>query len=514
MYTRLLAVAAAITAVVVVSAEQQPTTTIPFGRKARINDVPTPARFSGLRTRPVSRIDIDTTGLQLALPQTWAVDPSTGAQYRPGHVLVRFRTGVSDSLRMQTLQLARGRRVARSLPGNWTLVELDPGASAADSIRALRGRREVADATFNYRVRGTQLRPNDEFFSLQWNFDAINLPAAWGINPGSANDVVVAVIDSGLSTVDDTIVFNSLVVGQVSLRFAAVPDLVTSDRIVAPFDFIYDDDLPVDVDGHGTHVAGTIAQQTNNSIGVAGVAFNVKLMPLKVLADSSWDDIFRPGNLGGTDAIVAEAIQYAADHGAKVINLSLGGPGEAPVLREAIRYAVQQGAFVAIAAGNSGDEGNPVIYPAAYANEINGVMAVGAVARNLRRAGYSSFHDYVEICAPGGDGIDYEDGITQVGYDEEATLAFLSVQQKAQALILGLRPRFDQFVLLPQSGTSMAAPHVAGIAALLYSQGIRKPAAIEEAIARFAREINASEEDCGAGLVDPRRALRGLGLAR
>jgi len=299
-----------------------------------------------------------------------------------------------------------------------------------------------------------------------------------------------------------------------------VPDLVTDGRIQGAFDFVYDDEFPVDLGGHGTHVAGTIAQLTNNNIGVAGVAYNVKLMPLKVISGGSlisWDDIFFPGNPGGSVAIVAEAIRYAADNNAKVINLSLGGPGAAPALQEAITYAVGRGTFVAIAAGNAGAAGNPTFYPAAYGGEIAGAMTVGAVNRDLRRAAYSGFHPYVEICAPGGEiqsEVDFERGITQVGYEELSTLSFLSVTQKIAALRAGFRPRFDRFELRPFDGTSMAAPHIAGVAALLYSQGIRNPAAIEQAIKRFAMPIDARADECGAGLVDPRRALRGLGVGR
>ena len=517
MHTRFLALIVAMAAVVVGSADQQQPTSISPGRKARMNDTPTPGRLGGVRRDPLPRLEIDATGFQGTVPDSWQIDPVTGAQFRRGEVLVRFRNGVSATLQLRAMQAGRGRRIARSLPGSWNLVELEPNASARDSVSALRRRPEVAEATLNFRRRPHQVRPNDEFFPLQWNFDAINMPLAWQINPGASNDVIVAVIDTGLNTVTDTFVFSSPLVGEIPVRFAAVPDLVTDDRIVNAFDFVYNDEFPVDLDGHGTHVAGTIAQQTNNSIGVAGVAYNVKLMPLKVLA-GDWDLVFAaPDNPSSSDAVVADAIRRAADNGAKVINLSLGGEGESPVLRDAIQYAVTAGAFVAISAGNGGNDGNPLDYPAAYGATINGAMAVGAVTATFGARRYSTFHDYVEICAPGGELsniFDFEHGVTQVSYEEESTLSFLSTTQKLLALIQGFRPRFDRFELRPFQGTSMAAPHISGVAALLYSQGIRNPAAIEEAIERFARPINARPDECGAGLVDTRRALRGLGLAR
>lgn len=499
---------------------QQPFTQVPPPRKARMHDVPTPGVLQPLRTAPATRLSLDLPGETISMPALWELDAATGAYYRRGELLVQFKDGVSPTVRTQTLERSGASRMARTLPKNWELIAIQDGRPFADAADALARSGAVDQVSLNYRVNTQQFRPNDESYPLQWNFDAINLPYAWQINPGGRNDVTVAVVDTGLNTVSETFVFSSPFVGQVPVRFASVPDLVAEGRIADPYDFVYDDTFPVDLGGHGTHVAGTIAQLTNNNVGVAGIAYNVKLMPLKALsggAFGSWDDIFAPGNAAGSTAIVAEAIRYAADNNARVINLSLGTTGPAPILRDAIQYAVGKGAFVAIAAGNDGDAGNPTTYPAAYAAEIAGAMAVGAVNRSLRRSSYSGFQAYVEVCAPGGEtdsDIDFEHGITQVGYEEESTLSFLTQVEKVLALRLGFRPRFDRFELRPFQGTSMATPHVSGVAALLYSQGIRSPAAIEQAIKKFATSIDASAEECGAGLVDARRALRGLGLGR
>ena len=485
-----------------------------------MGDVATPGVLKPLRTGAGDRISIEASDATAQMPAVWDTDASTGVEYRRGEVLVRFKDGASAEVRTQARQIGRSSRVLRTLPANWELLAVEPDTSVQEAMAALARANAVERVALNYRVTTQQMRPNDESYSLQWNFDAINLPYAWQINPGAQADVIVAVIDTGLNILSDTFVFDSPFVGQIPIRFAAVPDLVTDTRIEKPYDFVYDDQFPVDLGGHGTHVAGTVAQLTNNNVGVAGIAYNVKLMPLKVISGGSfgsWDDILAPGNAGGTTAVVAEAIRYAADNGAKVLNLSLGAAAPQPLLRDAIAYAVEKGAFVAIAAGNSGDSGNPLEYPAAYGEQIQGAMAVGAVNRSLRRASYSSFHSYVEICAPGGetDGdFDFADGITQVGYEEDATLSFLSPGQKVAALDLGFRPRFDVFELRPFQGTSMATPHIAGVAALLYSQGIRNPGAIEAAIEKFATRVDARADECGAGLVDPRRTLRGLGLAR
>ena len=219
-----------------------------------------------------------------------------------------------------------------------------------------------------YRVR-TRLRPNDPRYSAQWNLPAIDMERAWDINPGGSSSTIVAILDTGLAFRSGVFRYTARsfrfngatfpALGPLDLTMAVAPDLGPSDRFVSPRDFIWEDELPFDFDGHGTHVAGTIGQSTNNGQGVAGVAFNVKIMPVKVI-DGEWDEIFgAPGE--GTDETVARGIRYAADNGAKVINMSIGRTGSpAPAVEEAVRYAVSRGAFVVIAGGNTFDEGNAV----------------------------------------------------------------------------------------------------------------------------------------------------------
>jgi len=278
----------------------------------------------------------------------------------------------------------------------------------------------------------------------------------------------------------------------------------------------------LDMQGHGTHVASTIGEDTNNSVAEAGIAYRVKIMPVKVCV-GFWEVQFAlsatgfrgsvPPNVGGCPTSeLAEGIRYAADNGAKVINLSLGGPRPSTALHDALKYAVSKGAFVSIAMGNEYEDGNPVEYPAAYAAEIDGVMSVGAVGPSLTRAFYSSTGPHIEIAAPGGS--DREGGAS--GLIWQSTI--LRADSTPGSV---MSPRFDRYAEAGYEGTSMAAPHVSGIAALIISQGVTNPAAVEILIKRTARFLGvpdpatpARNQAYGYGLIQPRVALRGSGLAQ
>ena len=242
-------------------------------------------------------------------------------------------------------------------------------------------------------------------------------------------------------------------------------------------------------------------------------------MPVKVI-DANWDDIFLSPNVGD-DGTVALGIQYAADHGAKVINMSIGrtGPsncgtapsqdGCAPAIESAMRYAVSKGCFIAVAAGNDGTTlpANQVEVMAEIASRIDGAVSVAALDRQNNRASYSTVGSYVELSAPGGDGADY---IVQQTYD----FTFTDTFNPAIVPTYGA-PRFDILAGIGYEGTSMATPHVSGVAALLISQGITNPAAIEAALERFATDRGAVGRDSqfGFGEINARNTLRGLGLA-
>jgi serine protease len=441
--------------------------------------------------------------------------------YIPGEVLVKFRNGTTSTSQGAALSIIRGAIDATET--KWigdvllarTTSEPDPEVAAA----VLRRQPEVEWAQPNY-LRRLHASPNDPSFSRQWNFAMIDMSRAWDINPGASSDVVVAIIDTGVTTAPASYQF-TLWTGSsfqnVTVPFAVSPDLASS-RIMPGRDFVFWTGPVLDMVGHGTHLAGTALEETNNNVGLSGIAYGARLLPLKACF-GYWElqiiqsalgipGYVNPNQTGGCpDSAVAEAIRFAADNGAKSINLSLGGPSPSDITLTAINYAVGRGAFVSMSMGNNFEQGNAPQYPAAYAPQINGAVSVGAVGAAQRRAYYSGTGAHLELAAPGGD---FRDGglagvIFQVGLLDSDFDPFVII-----------RPRFDRYFEAPLQGTSSAAPHVTGVAALLYSQGITNPAAIEAAMKRFAKDIGTvgKDDEYGNGLIDARATLRGMGVAR
>jgi serine protease len=449
-----------------------------------------------------------------------------GVPYVRGSVIVKFNAEATTGSMVAATRQVAGEVVDRSGWANFDIIDIPDNADPEAAAAALRARPDVEYAQPRYRNYAMS-KPNDPLYANQWNFPAIDMERAWDIQPGATSEIIVAVLDSGVAFHSGTLRYNSRfpfrmtpggpvypALGIVDVPFAAAPELGPSGstRYVTPRDFIWDDNFPVDLDSHGTHVSGTVGQLTNNGLGVAGMAYNVRIMPVKII-QALWDEIFSSPN-EGTDDVVARGIRYAADNGADVINLSIGRSdgGPAPVVTDAIRYAVGKGVFVAVASGNTRDSGNQQNRLAAAAPEINGMVAVGAVGRTLESAFYSTSGPLVELSAPGGD---QRAGGTSAGILQQ-TLDLDLLETYERPVSQYGPPRADSFSYYYFQGTSMATPHVSGFAALLMQQGITSPAAVEAAMKQFATDKGPSGRDDfhGYGLINPRATLRGLGLAR
>jgi serine protease len=304
---------------------------------------------------------------------------------------------------------------------------------------------------------GAQKFPDDPLYKIQWNLQMINVEGGWKKNAGQ--NVRVAMVDTGLAY------WNAE--GHHKLE-----DLENT-KVMEGYDFVRDRPEAMDEQGQGTHMAGTIAQSTNNGKGAAGIAYETQIMPFKVLD--------RQGR--GTMADVAAAIRLAGDRKAQVLVLGLGGPKPSDVLHEAVKHARAQGAVIIAATGVKGDQEVP--YPAAYPE----VLAVSAVDYKERLTDYTTKGPKIDIAAPGGKTrqTDYS-GIVQ------------NTIRQGDARNSG----YYQW-----SGTSMAAAHVAGVAALIVSNGVEGPDAVEKILKETARSKGpkGKKQGYGAGIVDAGRAV-------
>ena len=428
-----------------------------------------------------------------------------GLKWVPGEILVKFKEGVTQE-KIGKLNKKHGMIIlSKSKYGKFTRLKVPIGKTIASMVKIYSQNKNVIYAEPNYIATAFDVvfTPGDEFFKYQWNLkdenfldtgttaSGIMMETAWAEVNGNSS-VIVAVVDTGVAYQNSNQKFRGV-------RYQKAPDLNETNFFVGDlYDFINDDSEPMDDNGHGTHVTGTIAQSTNTEIirfdeesnpvyrGVAGIAFETTIMPVKVLNH----------NGSGSYSVIAQGISFAIANGADIINLSLGGSFDSNTLRIAIEDAYNAGVTIICAAGNEFNSGNTVSYPAAYPECIG----VGATRIDKTKAPYSNTGFYVEIAAPGGDTNPYEDR-NEDGYVD-------GILQQT----FGRTP--SDWAYYFYQGTSMAAPHVSGVAALLLDQNSTSavsPLTVKEALLRssinLANPIDGRNDEFGWGLLNAPAAL-------
>jgi len=402
------------------------------------------------------------------------------AGYVPHEVIVGYRTGALETPALSRLGVRSSS--ATATPGS-RVLHLRRGESVSDAIARLRRQPGIAYALPNYVAHlagagtgganlwgrfnesghavvsgafypddGGRLSVAQGWEKMQWNMlpgAGVNAPEAWAnllaAHRAGGKGVVVAVLDTGVAYRDWR-------------QFRHSPDFGRT-HFVAPRDLIAGNNYPLDRNGHGTFVAGIIAESTNNSIGLTGLAYGVSMMPVRVL-DASGE---------GDEATIADGIRYAVNHGAQVINLSLeflpsqvNSGAEIPQIVNAIGYAHRRGVTVVGAAGN--DETNQIAYPA----RAPGVISVGATTKDRCLADYSNGGSGLDLVAPGGG----DDAIMTGEPDCHPERSLPSIYQ----LTLTSPPHWDRFGYPTYYiGTSMSSPEVAAAAALVISSRVIGP---------------------------------------
>ena len=387
------------------------------------------------------------------------------SEYANNEILVKFKPTAKN---IPSIHATLGAtEIPVSMNADFQRLRIPPTSTVEEMLAAYRANPDVEYAEPNY-IYHAFLVPNDPYYSYQWHMPSINVEPAWDLSTGAG--VLVGVIDTGVGYENYGV-------------YGLAPDLAGA-TFVAGYDFVNNDAHANDDNAHGTHVTGTIRQSTNNGLGVAGVAFNCSIMPIKVL------------DAGGSGYVsdIAEGITYAADHGCKVINMSLGGPTGSTTLQSACTYAYNAGVTIICAAGNAGT--STPQYPAAYTECIS----VSSVRYDNTRPSYSCYGSTIDICAPGGDltvdqnGDGYNDGVLQQTFEA---------------------PNYTTWSYWFYDGTSMASPHVAGVAAMVIAKagGTLTPAQVRNYLQSTATDLGTSGWDqyYGYGKVNAYQAVLAVG---
>ena len=393
------------------------------------------------------------------------------AEFAPGRIVVRFRDSAFPSAQAQILR-RYGVAYERTIYGSGAQIVRVPEGRELEASAALGADPAVAYAHPDY-LSYVFVTPNDPSLSKQWaHTEIIGSQSAWDLSTGSTT-LVIAVVDSG---VDET-----------------HPDLQT--KLLPGHSFLNqgeEDSTPHDLNGHGTHVAGIAAAATNNGVGVAGTSWGGKILPVRVMgADGK-----------GWNSDITAGIYWAVDHGADIVNLSLGSSIYDAHMQQAVYAAHDAGVLVVAAMGNAGS--STVYYPAGY----NYVFAVAATTRTDAKATYSNYGSHCDIAAPGGDGyVQAPTGIysTMPTYD-----VYLTLGNCEPPYFCLFNKDYDYLV-----GTSQATPYVSGLAALVWSlKPEYSPDQVQQLIESTAVDLGTTGKDnyFGWGRIDAFAALRSVFL--
>jgi serine protease len=388
-----------------------------------------------------------------------------------------------------------------------TSVEVPPGRSVRATLSDLRDDPAVGYANPDYLVHAAAFSPNDpgkdhlrgHWKNDQWNFlstsivpGGIGVVPAWrrliaGGHPGGKS-VTVAVLDTGVAY------------RKKGRKYRRDPDLPGRKRFVHPRDFVGDDELPLDPDGHGTHVASTIAQSTNNGLGLTGIAYGVKLMPIRVLNRHE----------KGRGSKVARGIRFATEHGADVINLSLDFEPDVEscnnivAVCHAIQHAIHERVIVVAAAGNENQ--SHVLYPAAAKD----VIGVGASTYRGCTADYTNYGTGLDLVAPGGG---HDKGAAATGEPRcDPTAVGFEIRQYSLLPGAADHGNYRRFGVVGIEGTSMASAHVSGVAALVLAARVCGRHPSPDRITRRRKQtavdrgLPGKDDAYGAGLLNAARA--------